>query len=61
VDKIEKQYNQRAYINRAILDATQINPHDFGGDRANGLIKPALGRKFQKLKPWLSNVRDNRT
>ena len=48
-------------MNKALLDATGTNAHDFTGDR-NGFIGN-LGpiKKMGKLTPWLTKARTNKT
>ena len=57
--KIQKQKDQLRYNNKAILNAAQLNAHDFGGERASSLLPDPA--KFFKLKDWLVKARNNET
>lgn len=50
--------------NKAILDATNMNPVNLHGDRqiaGNADANALFDKKFGKLKPWLINVEKNVT
>jgi hypothetical protein len=61
VQKINRQFEQKKYMNRALLDGTKMNGVNFSGARLgyNGEMGPI--KKMKKLSDWIDKARYNKT
>ena len=60
VKKIGRYYKDKAVTNQAILDATKVNTENFGG-RKMKLMGDSQQKQVNKLEPWLTKAKSNRT
>ena len=58
-DKITSQYKKVKLMNNALLNATKVNSFKMNIERGMQLMKDSA--KIQRLEPWLSKVRGNKT
>lgn len=61
VSKISRQFMLKKLMNKALLDATDTNAHDYVGNRHEPLCHLVPIKRMTKLTPWLEKARGNKT
>lgn len=60
VAKINKYVKEKTKRNQAVLDAAQVNCHDFSGGRSKFMENTAL-KQADRILPWITKARQNTT